>query len=49
MIFQESKVVKLKDTVTLDIIKEIIAFANSYAGTIFIGVKENGEILGIKN
>jgi len=31
-----------------DIAKEIVAFANTQGGTLLIGVKDNGEIIGIK-
>lgn len=49
MIFQESELVELKEIVTDDIKKEIIAFANSDGGKLFIGIKDNGEILGVKD
>ena len=47
MDFKESKTVELKQVVVDDIKKEIIAFANSDGGTIYIGVADNGEVTGI--
>lgn len=47
MIFQESETVELKLMVTDDIKKEIIAFANSKGGTLYIGVGDDGIVLGL--
>ena len=49
MIFTESKLVELKAEVVGDICREVIAFANTKGGTIYIGVQDDGQILGIEN
>ncbi|MBN2794728.1 MAG: ATP-binding protein [Clostridia bacterium] len=38
---------ELKREVPEDIKKEIIAFANSYGGNIYIGIEDNGKAFGI--
>ncbi len=45
----ESETVELKEIYTLDFKKEIVAFANTNGGTIYIGVQDNGEIVGLDN
>ena len=47
MPYQESETIELKLTVVDDIKKEIIAFANSDGGTLYIGVKDDGEVAGL--
>jgi len=47
MIFQESETVELKSIVTDEIKKEIIAFANCKGGKLYIGVSDDGEVLGL--
>lgn len=49
MKFKESETVELKLIVTDVIKKEIFAFANSEGGTIFIGVSDDGEVVGIED
>lgn len=49
MRFTESETVELKEQVTDDIKKEIIAFANCEGGKLYIGVNNNGEAVGISN
>ena len=49
MKYQESETVELKAIVVEDIKKEIIAFANSDGGTLYIGVADNGEVVGLDN
>lgn len=49
MIFSESDSVELKSTVVSDICKEIIAFANTKGGTLYIGVANDGKVIGIEN
>lgn len=49
MTFIESEVVELKSGVVSDICKEIIAFANTKGGTLYIGVSDDGNIVGIDN
>ena len=47
MVFRESEIVELKEIVTDEIKKEIIAFANSEGGKIYIGVQDNGIVTGL--
>ena len=49
MLFQESEFVELKEVYVDDIRKEIIAFANTNGGTLYVGVKDNGEVVGIED
>jgi len=49
MEFKESKTVELKQSVVDDIKKAIIAFASSDGGTLYIGVADNGEVIGVPN
>lgn len=41
--------VELKGIYTPGLKKEIVAFANTNGGTIYIGVQDNGEIIGLDN
>jgi ATP-dependent DNA helicase RecG len=45
----ESETVELKQVYTSDLKKEIVAFANTNGGTIYIGVHDSGEIVGLDN
>jgi len=45
----ESKTIELKEIYTPDLKKEVVAFANTNGGTIYIGVQDNGEITGLDN
>ena len=49
MKFIENECCELKMMLTKDIKKEIIAFANTNGGKIYIGVKDDGNIIGITN
>ena len=49
MRFRETEIVELKSIVMDDIKKEIIAFANCDGGTIYVGVSDDGTVLGIEN
>lgn len=49
MFFRESETVELKEVVVNDIKKEIIAFSNCEGGKIYIGVRDDGEILGLED
>lgn len=49
MRFKETETVELKETVTEDVKKEIIAFANTDGGEIYIGVKDDGAVVGVEN
>lgn len=47
--FIESENLELKSQITGDICKEIIAFANSKGGKLYIGIEDNGQVIGVKN
>ena len=47
MLFQETATVVLKQDYAESIRKDIIAFANTSGGTIYVGVRDNGEVIGI--
>jgi ATP-dependent DNA helicase RecG len=49
MVFSESETVELKREYIKDIRKEIVAFANTEGGTIYIGVEDSGEVIGLDN
>lgn len=49
MRFYESETVELKEIYTSDLRKEIVAFINTSGGTIYIGVRDSGEIIGVDN
>ena len=49
MAFVESEVVELKAEIVGDICKEVIAFANTKGGTLYIGVSNDGSVVGVKN
>ncbi|GHU77178.1 ATPase AAA [Clostridia bacterium] len=48
MIYKECETVELKQQVTDDIKLTVVAFANSAGGTVYVGVHDNGEVLGLK-
>ncbi len=49
MNFIENETVELKEIVTEEIKKEILAFANSEGGTIYVGIRDDGLVLGLEN
>jgi ATP-dependent DNA helicase RecG len=49
MTYQKSATLEPKAQLKADINKEIIAFANSKGGTIFVGVDGKGQIIGVQN
>lgn len=49
MLFRESETVELKEVVVDDIKKEIIAFANCDGGKMYIGVRDDGTVIGLDN
>lgn len=49
MLFRESETIELKEVVVDDIKKEIIAFANCDGGKLYIGVQDNGTVIGLDN
>lgn len=49
MTYYESETVELKSEIVSDICKEIIAFANTRGGTLYIGVADDGTVVGVEN
>lgn len=49
MAYKESYTVELKRELNADFKKEIIAFANCDGGEIYVGVDDNGKVIGIDN
>ena len=49
MEFLESLHVELKEILTSELKKEVVAFANTCDGTIYIGINDRGEIVGVEN
>ncbi|MCC8073873.1 MAG: putative DNA binding domain-containing protein [Clostridiales bacterium] len=49
MKFKESNTVELKEIINNDFKKEIIAFANTDGGEIYVGINKYGEIVGIND
>ena len=49
MVFTESNLVELKESYVPEIRQEVLAFANCSGGTIYIGVRDDGEVIGIDN
>ena len=47
MVFQESETCELKVAVVDDIKKEIIAFANTSGGRLYVGVANDGTVVGV--
>ena len=45
--YVESEVLELKEKYTPNICKEIVSFLNTEGGTVIIGVKDNGEVIGV--
>ncbi len=49
MSYIETEKVELKRTLNDTFEKEVVAFLNSHDGTIYIGVEDNGTIVGVNN
>lgn len=49
MLFRESETIELKEIVTDDIRKEIIAFANCEGGKLYIGIRDDESIVGLED
>ena len=49
MTFLESMNVELKKILTSELKKEVVAFANTCDGIIYIGVNDKGEVIGVEN
>ena len=47
MKFIEDEHIELKENLPSDLRKEVVAFANTCDGTIYIGVKDNGQVIGV--
>ena len=47
MLFRESETIELKEIVVDDIKKEIISFANCDGGKLYIGVQDDGTVVGV--
>ena len=45
----ESETLELKERYTDTISKEIVSFLNSSGGTILIGIKDDGTVIGVNN
>lgn len=48
MKYEESSVLELKEQINSDFKKEIIAFANTDGGEIFVGVARDGSVIGVE-
>lgn len=49
MEFLENFNTELKEVLTSELKKEIVAFANTCDGTIYIGINDKGEVIGVEN
>lgn len=49
MLFRESETIELKKEIVDDIKKEIIAFANCDGGRLYIGVQDDGTVVGLND
>lgn len=49
MLLRESETIELKEVVVDDIKKEIIAFANCDGGKLYIGVRDDGTVIGLND
>lgn len=49
MLFRESETVELKEVVVDDIKKEIVAFANCDGGKLYMGVRDDGTVVGLED
>lgn len=49
MYFRESETIELKETVVNDIKKTVVAFANCDGGKLYIGVQDDGTVIGVED
>lgn len=49
MVFQETEKTELKRILNDSFVKEVVAFLNTMDGTIYIGVEDDGSIVGVNN
>lgn len=47
--FEESQTLELKSVIASDIKKEAIAFANTNGGEIYVGINDDGKIIGLED
>ena len=47
--YKETEFLELKQELTKDIKKEVVAFANSNGGIIYVGIDDDGKVIGLKN
>ena len=47
MIFQETETIELKRILNDSVERAIVAFLNTQGGAIYIGVEDNGKIIGV--
>ncbi len=48
MQYIESDTIELKEELSKDLMKEVVAFANTLGGKIYIGISDAGEVVGLK-
>ena len=49
MTFVETSTVELKRTFMPSLKKEIVAFANTDGGTVYLGVEDDGTVIGVED
>lgn len=49
MFQKEDNKIELKESVSNTLPKELVAFLNSDGGTVYVGIKKNGEVVGVKD
>lgn len=49
MKFSENFNIELKERLTNELKKEVVAFANTCDGTIYIGISDDGEVIGVED
>jgi ATP-dependent DNA helicase RecG len=49
MLYRESETIELKEIVVDDIKQCIVAFVNTRGGTLYIGITDQGEVVGVDN
>lgn len=49
MLYKETHTVELKREFVPDIKKEVVAFANTEGGTVYVGIDDSGKIIGVEN
>ncbi len=49
MRYIESEILELKSILTDDIKREVVAFSNTKGGTIYVGIEDDGNVIGLNN